>query len=285
MSPDGVPLALHDLGGDGTPALLVHATGFHGRVFAPLARYLKGRFHCLAVDLRGHGESGAPPDLDFDWVGFGTDVLTAVDALGLRAPVGFGHSCGATALLLAEEERPGTFSELYCFEPVVLASDDPPPPDPSYPLAAAARRRREIFASRQEAYDNYASKPPLGSLDPEALAAYVDFGFEDLPDGTVRLRCRAENEALMFERGLSHATFSRLAAVECPTVLACGGGTDSFGLSTLGPMAERLVHGRVEVLAELGHFGPLERPAAVAASVIRAVDSPGRLDAVTPPPR
>jgi len=274
VTPDGVTLALHDLAGNGTPALLVHATGFHGRVFGPLALCLRDRLHCLAVDLRGHGESTVPADLDFNWVGFGTDVLAAVDALGLRAPVGIGHSCGATALLLAEEARPGAFSALYCFEPVMLASNDPPPPDPTYQMATAARRRREIFASRQEAFDNYASKPPLSALDREALAAYVEFGFEDLPDGTVRLRCRSEHEALIFERGFSHSTFPRLAAVKCPTLLVCGGESESFGPSVLELVARRLVNGRVEVLAELGHFGPLEQPAAVAASVIRALDSP-----------
>jgi pimeloyl-ACP methyl ester carboxylesterase len=267
-------VALHDLGGDGPPALLVHATGFHGRALGPLARGLGGRLHCLALDLRGHGESGVTADLDFDWVGFGTDVLTAVDALGLEGPVGIGHSCGGAALLLAEEARPGTFSTLYCFEPVVVPFDHPPSPDPSGPLARGARQRREIFASRQEALANYASKPPLCALDPEALAAYVEFGFEDLPDGTVRLRCRGENEALIYERGFRHPAFSRLAAVDCPVVLACGGESDDFGPVTLELLVEHLANGRVEVLAGLGHFGPLERPGVVADSVIRALDPP-----------
>ncbi len=273
-TPDGVTVALHDLGGDGPPALLVHATGFHGRALGPLARSLGSRLHCLALDLRGHGESGVTADLDFDWVGFGTDVLTAVDALGLEGPVGIGHSCGGAALLLAEEARPGTFSALYCFEPVVLPFDRPPSPDPSGPLARGARQRREIFASRQEASANYASKPPLCNLDPEALAAYVEFGFEDLPDGTVRLRCRGQNEALIYESGFRHPAFSRLAAVDCPVVLACGGESDDFGPATLELLVEHLANGRVEVLPGLGHFGPLQQPGVVADSVIRALDPP-----------
>ena len=273
-TPDGLTLALHDLGGHGPPALVVHATGFHGRVFAPLAHCLGDRFHVLAPDLRGHGESGVPADLDFDWVGFGTDVLTAVDALELDRPVGIGHSCGGAALLLAEQARPGTFSALYCFEPVVLSADDPTSPELSSSLAQASRQRREIFGSRREAYDNYASKLPLSVLDPRALAAYVDFGFEDLPDGTVRLRCRGEHEALIFERSFDHPAFSRLATVRCPTLVACGSESDSFTTAALLPVAERLALGRLEVLAGLGHFGPLEQPAFVAASVIRAIDPP-----------
>jgi len=270
---DGVVLALHDLGGDGPPALLVHATGFNGRVLGPLARSLRLRLHCVAPDLRGHGESGVAPDLDFDWVGFGTDVLTAVDAFGLENPVGIGHSCGGAALLLAEEARPGTFSALYCFEPVVFPPDAPPSPNLSDPLAQGARLRREIFASREQAYANYASKPPLNVLNPEALAAYVEFGFEDLPDGTVRLRCRGQNEALMYEGGLRHPAFSQLATITCPVLLACGADSSDFGPAALEPLVERLANGRLEVLPGLGHFGPLEQPGVVADSVIRAIDT------------
>ena len=273
-TPDGIPLALHDLGGEGRPALLVHATGFHGRVFLPLARSLGDHFHCLAPDLRGHGESGAPGDLGFNWVGFGTDVLTAVDALGLDKPVGIGHSCGGAALLLAEEARPGTFSALYCFEPVVRPADNPPPPEMISSLVRAARQRREIFAARRQAYDNYASKPPLSALDPEALAAYVDFGFEDLADGSVRLLCRGENEARIYEASFSHPAFARLGAVGCPTLVACGAKSDDFTPEVLAPVVQRLPSGRLEALPELGHFGPLERPAVVAESIIRCLDPP-----------
>ncbi len=273
-TPDGVVLALHDLGGDGPPALLVHATGFHAGVLGPLAHSLGTRFHCLALDLRGHGESGVPPDLDFDWVGFGTDVLTAGDAFGLERPVGIGHSCGGASLLLAEEARPGTFSALYCFEPIVFPSGALPVPDPSAVLARKARQRREVFSSRQEAYANYASKPPLNVLDPETLASYVRFGFEDLPNGTVRFRCRGENEALMYEGGLRHTAFSRLNAVKCPVVIACGAESRSFGRADFGPLVERLASASLEVLPGLGHFGPLEAPSAVADSVIRTLDAP-----------
>jgi len=64
----------------------------------------------------------------------------------------------------------------------VFPADYLPMPNPSEQLARGARLRREIFASRQEAHANYASKPPLNVLDPEVLAAYVEFGFEDLAD-------------------------------------------------------------------------------------------------------
>ena len=211
---------------------------------------------------RGHGESGVPDDLNFDWTGFAVDVLTAVEALGLERPIGIGHSCGGAALLLAEQAQPGTFAALYCFEPVVLSED--PSEEVSERMARAARQRREVFSSRREAYDNYASKPPFNAFDGAALSAYVEFGFEDLPDGKVRLRCRGEVEALVYEASYTHSAFSRLGEVKCPTLVACGSQSDHFTPDAMASIAERLVEGRLEILPELGHFGPLERPEVVA---------------------
>jgi len=141
-------------------------------------------------------------------------------------------------------------------------------------LARGARLRREIFASRQEAHANYASKPPLNVLDPEVLAAYVEFGFEDLADGTVRLLCRGENEARIYESGLRHPAFSRLARVDCPVVVACGSLSDGFNPASMEHLVGNLAKASLEVLPELGHFGPLEQPAVVADSVIRALEPP-----------
>ncbi|MGH9188384.1 MAG: alpha/beta fold hydrolase, partial [Acidimicrobiales bacterium] len=109
-STDGVVLAVHDLGGAGPRLLLTHATGFHGRVFAPLARALGGRFRCVAPDLRGHGVTTTPEGLGYEWSGFGDDVRAVIDGLGDGPWFGAGHSLGGAALLMAEERRPGTFA-------------------------------------------------------------------------------------------------------------------------------------------------------------------------------
>jgi len=98
-------------------------------------------------------------------------------------------------------------------------------------MAEGARRRREVFASRREAFDTYSSKPPYDAVAPEALWAYVEHGFEDLPDGTVRLKCRRENEARVFEQGATHNAYAWLAEVRCPVGLA-------FGAEGQGPLAQ-----------------------------------------------
>jgi pimeloyl-ACP methyl ester carboxylesterase len=280
---DGVEIALTDFGGDGPDLLLVHATGFCASVLTPLAVTLSDSFHCWGIDLRAHGQSGRPSDGDFFWHGFAVDVLAAVDHLELDHPYGFGHSCGGAALLLAEEARPGTFSALYCFEPVVFPDDQPPSSSPDDgPLVAGALRRRDTFPSRIDAFVNFSSKPPLDHLDPSALTGYVNGGFEVVPndeggDGTqVRLRCRKEDEAAVYSQGFSHNAFAHLHEIGCPVALSCGEMTNSFGLPFLEQYAARLATSTVEVLDGLTHFGPLEHPEQVAQSVHDAlVTAPG----------
>ncbi len=272
---DGVGIAYYDLGGNGPPLLLAHATGFCGPTLAPMAAHLRGRFRCVALDQRAHGASDPPPGDDFDWHGFATDVLSVVDHLGLEHPFGFGHSCGGAALLLAEEARPGTFAALYCFEPVVYPGDEPLAPTiDGNPLAAGALRRRREFGSRREAIANFAGKTPFDRLHPDALAAYVDNGFAPVEGAGIGLRCRREHEAQVYAHAFSHDAYARMAEVRCPTTLACGVGTDGFGPDILGTFAQRLASPTTEVLPEMGHFGPLEDPAGVAASVLRSLVPP-----------
>jgi pimeloyl-ACP methyl ester carboxylesterase len=279
VTPDGVGVAVYDFGGEGPDVVLVHATGFCAGPFGPLARRLAGRFHCWGLDLRGHGLSDRPADGDYAWSGFATDVLTVVDHLGLDRPLGFGHSCGGAAVLLAEQARPGRFRSLYCFEPVVMPDAARARITGSNPLADGALRRRETFPSAEVALANYASKPPYSELDAEALRLYVETGFEPLPaaeggDGrTIRLRCRRQDEAAVFTAAVHHEAFAHLGEVSCPVTLSCGAETDAFGPRLMRADAEPIRHGRVEVLPGMGHFGPLQRPDAVATSVVEAFEA------------
>jgi pimeloyl-ACP methyl ester carboxylesterase len=272
-STDGVTVAAYDLGGDGPPLLFSHATGFHGHVWEPLAGYLADRFHCYSFDTRGHGRSTRPVDAGFGWRGFGADVLAAVDAFGLTKPFAVGHSAGAAALLMAEQDRHGTFGALYCFEPIVLPVTDPPGAQDN-PLSEGALRRRAVFPSKEDAFENYAAKPPLSVLDERVLRAYVEHGFEELPDGTVTLRCRPEDEAEVYRMGFEHAAFARFGEVRCPVIVACGETTDAIGPDTVAKQAAALPDGCAEVLPGLGHFGPLEDPAAVADRIVAAFAPP-----------
>lgn len=276
-STDGVQVAAYDFGGDGPPLLLAHATGFHAHVLEPLARELGAHLHCYAFDERGHGDTVVPDGLTYAWGGFADDARAVIAGFGLARPFGFGHSAGGAALLLAEEDDPGLFRALYCFEPIVLPYEVPLDAAIDNPLSEGARRRREVFPSRDDAYANYASKPPLDVLAPDVLRAYVDHGFAALDDGTVRLKCRGAVEAEVYRMMPAHNAFARFGLVRCPVEIACGEQSDAFGPGLIARQAAALADARTEVFPGLGHFGPLQDPPAVAQAVARAFRvHPGR---------
>jgi pimeloyl-ACP methyl ester carboxylesterase len=129
-----------------------------------------------------------------------------------------------------------------------------------------------VFATRDEAYANYAGKPPLDVLTPAALRAYVDHGFLDRADGTVALRCDPEHEARIFEGGALQDTYDELAGVDCPVLVLSGSAVDNPPGAMAPLVAAALPKGRYCGLTELTHLGPMEDPAAVAAQVLAFAD-------------
>lgn len=276
-STHGVQVCVHHLADGAADAPVVvaaHATGFNGAVWGPMATALTAATGAtvIAPDLRGHGRTVLPDDVELDWDGFADDVLAVVDALGLQRPVGVGHSKGGAALLRAEARRPGTFAGLWCFEPVVFPPELGRGRNADNPLAAGAERRRDVFMSAAEARANYAAKPPMAAFDPRVLDAYVAHGLVAVddadPDGPVRLRCRPAVEAETYRMGAAHNTFEFLGEVACPTVIAAGS-PEPFGPGNFADrIAAALPHGTLASYPHLGHFGPLTDPDALAADVV-----------------
>lgn len=266
-STDGVELTLHELGGSGPPLVICHATGFHGRAYEPFARRLTDDFSVWAIDFRGHGASTAPSSGDFAWKGMAEDLRAAVDHIGHGPVFAVGHSMGGAAILLAELAHPGTVTAAYLFEPIVFPADFVVATAENV-MGRAARNRREVFASRSEALERYGARPPLGTLDPEALSAYVEYGFVDLDDGTVRLACRAEHEARTFECE-TKVTADRIEGVRLPLTVGAGTAEADPNPAQFAPGIVAAVSGaRLIAYDDMGHFGPLEDPDRIAADVL-----------------
>jgi pimeloyl-ACP methyl ester carboxylesterase len=273
-SSEGVQVALHDLGGPGggtnTPVLLFsHATGFHGRVWEPMAAFLCDQFRCVSVDLRGHGMSELPPGVGLAWSGMADDVVATLSSDDFpQGPVhGIGHSMGGAALVLAAARRADAFRSLWLYEPVIFPTEGGLLPDGDNPMSEAAARRRATFDSLDQAYGNYRSKPPLDQLHPDALRAYVEGGFDSAPDGSVTLRCRPSTEAEVFRHAASSGAWSTIASIDVPVAVVSGrpGGNGPGAFAAI--VAEALANGILIERSDLGNFGPLEDPEAMAAEV------------------
>jgi pimeloyl-ACP methyl ester carboxylesterase len=281
-STEGVSIAVHDLGGPDDPGatvlLLSHATGLHGRVWEPVAAALADRYRCLALDYRGHGLSDLPAGAGLGWARMGDDAEAVLmsDLIGPGRTVhGIAHSMGGAALVLAAGRHPGRFRSLWLYEPVIVPPGVLPPSGAPNPMAEAAARRRASFASFEEAVANFATKPPLNQLHPDALSAYVRGGFSPGADGRITLRCAPATEAAVFEGAGESGAWDLLPALELPVALVVGRSEEYGPVAFASPALAHLRRGTLIERRQLGHFGPLEDPTGMAGDIAEWVTAAG----------
>jgi pimeloyl-ACP methyl ester carboxylesterase len=257
---------------------MMHATGFHGRCWLPLAPALTDDFSVWAVDQRGHGAAGKDSSGRYDdWGPFVDDLFSVLEALGESGWRGVGHSMGGAVLLLADALAPGTFVNLCCYEPVVYPAvvHSADGFGDRIPMAELARKRRASFPSRQAAIANFAAKPPFDQFERGALEAYVNYGFVDQPDGTVTLACRREDEASVYEGAPTSGAWDRLGQVRAPVLVMGGRPTGDLVSQIVEDVARQLPRGGVRRFPELGHFGPFENPDLVGGVMAQALEAVG----------
>jgi pimeloyl-ACP methyl ester carboxylesterase len=270
---DGVTTVLHDFGGEGPTLLFAHATGLHGWVWKPVADHLVHRAHCLAMDLRGHGDSRLVPGTDLSWDGFALDTLAGARAVDRGNVIGIGHSLGGAALLDAEIMSPGTFRHLFLYEPAV--HPDLPEQQRNSLIEAGdemtriANRRRAEFVSLGDALAHYVDRPPMAQFQAAVLGAYVRHGFSAAANGGVELKCAPETEAAIYA-GYNHDAVNRLGAITCPVTLATGADTEDFQRHNVEALSAQLEAAPV-VLRGADRFGPMQQPKQFAQVVARHV--------------
>ena len=256
--------------------LMMHGAGLHGRCWAPVARVLTAGFRPLAMDLRGHGASGRSPGGRYGWELFAGDALAAIEQLGLAGAepgspqlIGIGHSAGATALVMAERARSGTFARLWAWEPIISIPGSDLTASRSAALAERARHRRSEFSSIEEARSHFEGRGLFAEFSPESFEAFLEGGFVSEESGGVRLACAAGDEAAVYEGGLSRSAWEDLGHFRPPARLLGGGRSKAVPFDELEAIKAQLPAGELAMMARLGHFGPFGDPPLVAADIAR----------------
>ena len=105
LTRDGVDLAYVEEG-SGDPAILfLHGMACSHSHMQGLVDDLSRDHRCVSFDMRGHGESSAPPG-PYATEAFTADIEHAIDGLGLGRPVLIGHSFGGSVSLAYAAAHP-----------------------------------------------------------------------------------------------------------------------------------------------------------------------------------
>jgi pimeloyl-ACP methyl ester carboxylesterase len=266
-----------ELRGRETPLLLVHATGFHARVWDPVIEQL-GERYVISVDQRGHGRSEKVEITH--WSVFGRDLAALVEQLDLHDVLGVGHSMGGHALVDAAAACPDRFRGLVLIDPVIVAPD-------AYggggwtltngQLHPTAKRKRR-FTSPDEMFERFAHRVPYEVFTRAALRAYCTHGLLPAEDGDgFELACPPETEASIYMTSRTNAgVHDSLRALEIPVLLLRAKEPPSdrnvmdFSSSPTWPgLVKELRKGREIHFRDHTHFLPMEIPERIAA-LIRA---------------
>ncbi|GAC11017.1 alpha/beta hydrolase [Paraglaciecola chathamensis] len=204
-------LNVYEWQGSGPPLLLVHAAGFHARVWDKVIAQLGDR-HVYAVDLRNHGlsDNSAPP---YSFQLFGDDLVALIEALDLSDITACGHSMGGHVVLQAASSLPHRFKHILLLDPVIFTPDSPDPIETDPAKSPIAARRNE-WASADEMFTRFCSLSPFSEWDPQVLRDYCEYGL--LPkseSGLFELACPPLCEAAIYQSSGNGLLLEQLSSI------------------------------------------------------------------------
>lgn len=242
--------------------LLLHPAPFNARMWRSFAPLMAHRYHVVAPDFRGFGESDWSDHYDSEL--FVGDLRALITRLRLAKPVICGNSLGGTAAYLYAGTYPSEVSRL-------IVMDVAPPQDAGAAngSANAAPPPRPVpipegpFKSAEAAA---AMIPPfLG----EAFAReMIEQNLRRMPDGSFDWIFDRAGTLQSFPRSVNDPRkWPAWNAITCPTLVLRGERSPAVAQD----WAEHIVQGRANfelaVIPGAGHFIALDAPQAFAATV------------------
>jgi pimeloyl-ACP methyl ester carboxylesterase len=121
VASNGISINIEEQGNGDLSLVFLHYWGGSSRTWKHVTAGLAPRFHTVAIDHRGWGESDAPED-GYGLADLAADAEGVIKELNLRRYVLVGHSMGGKVAQLMASRRPGGLVGL------VLVAPSPPAP-------------------------------------------------------------------------------------------------------------------------------------------------------------
>lgn len=262
----GVALHVRRWSAPGRPFLLVHGLASNARVWDGVAsRLAADGFAAYAVDLRGHGESDRPEE-GYDTSTAATDLVALTARLGLDAPVLAGQSWGGNVVLELAARHPGLPGGLALVDGGWLQ------PSTAYPdweacwaaLAPPVFRPVRLATVRgwlRGAHPDWPATGVEGTLG----------NFEELPDGTARVRLTRERHKSILRSMWLHRPPELYPLVTVRTLLMPAG---ERSVDAVAEAAAAIAHAEVRRYDGADHDLHAQHPARVAADLAELAEAP-----------
>ncbi len=243
--------------------VLLHGGSAHAHWWDFVAERLADRYHVVAPDLRGHGDSEHADRYGVDDYTRDLRALAAVLDLGPFALAG--HSLGAFVALRFTEQRPAS---VRC-----LVLVDGRPRSGRGRRATLVTRLQHLphprFADVEDAVRRFRLLPSETSAKPDVLRHVVVSGLRPLADGGLTFKFDRTTFAHYGGLDLTEA----IAGLRCPALFVRGGESSFVDPATLARMAALAPVAETAEIAGAYHHVMLDRPAALATRMRTFLDA------------
>ncbi|MBA2281998.1 MAG: alpha/beta hydrolase [Acidimicrobiia bacterium] len=267
---DGVRLHLLDWGGSATSTVvLLHGGGLQAHTWDAVAVALRTEHRCVAVDLRGHGDSEWSPTCDYTIDAHAHDLAGVLAALGVSRPIVVGHSLGGFAALRLAARRSADLAGLVIVDTSPFVRETP--------LLAKIRefvQAASVFETFDDAIDH-----ALGfrrSTDRDRLRSTLRHSLRLLPDG----RWTWKRDQRHLKDGYIESTMQAakalvpdLGAIGCPTLVVRGDHGTGHSDDDYRRFVDRLPDARLETVTGAGHNVQSDNPAGLVDAIKPFLDS------------
>ena len=263
MSVNGLDLHYLDWGNVGAPPVVcVHGYTSSAEPFNALARHFHDRFHIVAPDVRGHGESAWSPDGAYQYRDQVADLAGLVDQLGLARFTLIGTSMGGIIAM--------AFAAAHAARLVGLVINDigPDVEEGSQRITQMVGGRPDGFATLEDAMAYRREISPVTASRPMSDQREVALGV---------LRQRADGrwvwkmDPAYIRQRVQHGAPPRpalwpvLKSLPCPTLVVWGTESDVLLEAQARRMVGVLPRGELVKVAGVAHAPTLVEPVVLAA--------------------
>lgn len=245
---NGVQLHYLEWGKKDAPVLvLLHGITGNARTWEPFGSSMGRQYHVLALDLRGHGESGHAQD--YAVTSFASDIHELTNKLGINSYDLLGHSLGVRVCVAYAGDHCDRLRHL------ILGDMGPQTSSSSHARQVMQRvgARPLGFRSVEEAQNYMKEQNP--SAHPEVMERTIRGALRWNYAGKLVWRHDPEIFWITGSFGANEVPYlwEQTAKVKCPTLILKGALSESLGEEVLQRMLSLMPQAKVSRIAGAGH--------------------------------